>query len=293
MNDENADTPAEHFLETRHGRVRYYRHEGVGTPVIFVNGGPGMPANPYRGRNYGIRNTMFMYDQSGTGGSDPAGNIDDYSLEYFVDELEDVITGLGLERFSLYGSSWGSSIVLGFMSGHLDDERIDRVILGSPLVSARIWNGDQQHNIAEMPDDIGRILMNGTDHVLTDDTYWDAYMEYMIRYMSPGMTKEEAWGFFDREISEIYGMLCGNSEIECGGKLKDIDLSGVLREIRNKTLVYCGDRDEVRVETASGFRKELPNGELAVIPGSGHHIEGFRVTILGNIINGFLDDGPR
>lgn len=62
---------------------------------------------------------MIFYDQAGCGGStfvaDPAKDAPWLlTIPYYVTELQAVVDGLGLERYHLYGSSWGTCLAQEF-----------------------------------------------------------------------------------------------------------------------------------------------------------------------------------
>jgi pimeloyl-ACP methyl ester carboxylesterase/DNA-binding CsgD family transcriptional regulator len=69
--------------------------------------------------------TVIRYDERGFGMSD--WNIDDFSLEARLGDLDAVVAAIGLERFSLLGMSGGSGVALAFAIAH--PEEVNRLIL--------------------------------------------------------------------------------------------------------------------------------------------------------------------
>ena len=65
-----------------------------------------------------------------------------------------------------------------------------------------------------------------------------------------------------------------------------------LREITPRTLVMVGDDDEVRLEHAIEMYRSLPDGELAVVPGTSHGLLVEKPDLCNLIITEFLTKDP-
>ena len=73
----------------------------------------------------GSLTTLVRYDERGFGLSD--WNVDDFSLEARLRDLEAIVAATGYERFSLLGMSGGSPVALAYAAAHPD--RVDRLIM--------------------------------------------------------------------------------------------------------------------------------------------------------------------
>src|SRR4029453_17892227 len=71
------------------------------------------------------RHRLIRYDERGCGLSQ--WDIDDFSFDAYVQDLETVVDSLGLERFPLLGISQGGPIAITYTARH--PERVDRLIL--------------------------------------------------------------------------------------------------------------------------------------------------------------------
>ena len=65
-----------------------------------------------------------------------------------------------------------------------------------------------------------------------------------------------------------------------------------VHEISGSTLVMLGDDDEVRLEHAIELYRSLPDGELAVIPGTSHGLLVEKPRLCNTVIIDFLTDDP-
>lgn len=85
-------------------------------PIIALHGGPSVPSNylyplakcvPYR--------SILFYDMLGCGASDRPTDLDAYSIEQAVDDLEAMLKKLSIRRFHLYGQSFGGILAYEYL----------------------------------------------------------------------------------------------------------------------------------------------------------------------------------
>src|ERR1700730_5197264 len=84
---------------------------GAGVPVVFVHGN-GANLTQWRAQLDHVRKGRYAvaYDLRGMGRSEPARN-GDYSVAAMADDLDAVVTEVGLRRFVLVGHSYGGAVV--------------------------------------------------------------------------------------------------------------------------------------------------------------------------------------
>lgn len=110
-------------LESRHsdmlavggGHHIYYEESGnpAGFPVLFLHGGPGSRSRPAHRRFFDPDfYRIVLFDQRGCGRSTPAGSIVDNTTAHLVADVERLRRHLGIERWLLFGGSWGSTLAL-------------------------------------------------------------------------------------------------------------------------------------------------------------------------------------
>ena len=99
-----------------------------GKPALFVHGGPGGGTDPSQRRYWDPRAYhIVLFDQRGCGKSTPYASLEANTTSHLVDDMERIRTHLGLERWQLFGGSWGSTLALAYAEAH--PERVTELIL--------------------------------------------------------------------------------------------------------------------------------------------------------------------
>lgn len=119
-------------------QINYWRFaaEGSGnddTPIVFVHGGPGGYAQKkdieYFQSLVKTGHDVYLYDQPGAGASANL-NIDEYTIERSVADLEAIRTEIGAAQINLIGHSAGGYVVEAYAAAHAD--RVAHLVLISP-----------------------------------------------------------------------------------------------------------------------------------------------------------------
>jgi len=93
------------------------RAEGI--PVVFLHGGPGAGSTPKHRRFFDPgAYRIIVYDQRGAGRSTPLGELRDNTTPHLIADLETLRRHLGVERWILFGGSWGSTLVIAYAEAH-------------------------------------------------------------------------------------------------------------------------------------------------------------------------------
>lgn len=105
-----------------------------GLPVVVIHGGPGSGSSP-RQRRYFDPDIyrIVVFDQRGAGRSRPIAEIEDNTAYHLIDDIEKLRRHLGVERWVVFGGSWGST--LGIMYGEAHTDRC----LGFLLRGIGLW----------------------------------------------------------------------------------------------------------------------------------------------------------
>jgi proline iminopeptidase len=86
-----------------------------GIPAVFLHGGPGAGATSTHRRFFDpAAYRIVIYDQRGAGRSTPLGSVIDNTLGHLVGDMELLRRHLGIERWHLFGGSWGSTLALAY-----------------------------------------------------------------------------------------------------------------------------------------------------------------------------------
>jgi proline iminopeptidase len=92
-----------------------------GLPVIFLHGGPGAGLAPYHRRFFDpARYRIVLFDQRGAGQSTPFADLTDNTTWHLVADIETIRQQLGIERWVVFGGSWGSTLGLAYAQTHPD-----------------------------------------------------------------------------------------------------------------------------------------------------------------------------
>jgi len=91
----------------------------AGVPVVFLHGGPGAGASPAHRRFFDPAHyRIVILDQRGAGRSTPLGETRANTIWDLVADLERLRTHLGIERWHVFGGSWGSTLALAYAQTH-------------------------------------------------------------------------------------------------------------------------------------------------------------------------------
>ena len=92
-----------------------------GVPAVFLHGGPGAGASPTHRRFFDPAHyRIVIHDQRGAGRSRPLGETRDNTTEHLVADLEALRSHLGIDRWLVFGGSWGSTLALAYAQSHPD-----------------------------------------------------------------------------------------------------------------------------------------------------------------------------
>ena len=90
-----------------------------GTPAVFLHGGPGGGSSPDHRRHFDPAfYRIILYDQRGAGQSTPLGELADNTTPHLIADLERLRVHLGIERWLIFGGSWGSTLALAYAEAH-------------------------------------------------------------------------------------------------------------------------------------------------------------------------------
>jgi proline iminopeptidase len=101
----------------------YYEQSGNphGIPAVFLHGGPGAGASAVHRQFFDpAAYRIVVYDQRGAGRSTPLGCLDHNTTGHLVADLEKLRTHLGIDKWLVFGGSWGSTLALAYAEHHPD-----------------------------------------------------------------------------------------------------------------------------------------------------------------------------
>ena len=128
------------LLEVGDGHRVHWEQSGnpAGRPVVCLHGGPGSGCSPGWRRWFDPdRFRVVLLDQRGCGRSTPsaADDLRANTTHHLVADLERLRAHLGIDRWMLFGGSWGSTLGLAYATAH--PERVSAAVLFSVVTTSR------------------------------------------------------------------------------------------------------------------------------------------------------------
>jgi proline iminopeptidase len=108
----------------------YFEESGnpKGKPVVFVHGGPGAGTDGKQRRFFDPdAYRIVLFDQRGAGKSTPHASLEDNTTWHLVQDMEQLREHLGIDKWQVFGGSWGSTLALAYAQKH--PERVTELVL--------------------------------------------------------------------------------------------------------------------------------------------------------------------
>lgn len=157
----------------------------AGVPAVFLHGGPGAGCENYHARFFDPEKyRIILFDQRGSGLSTPHASLEDNHTQALIDDIEKLRKHLHIERWIVFGGSWGSTLALAYA------EEYPAKVLG--LVLRGIFLCRQR--------DIQWFYQQGASAIFPD--YWQDYIKVIPKEERHGMVK----AYYQRLTSEDIGI---------------------------------------------------------------------------------------
>jgi len=118
------------YLEVGDGHRLYYEQCGnpSGKPAVFLHGGPGGGGDVNARRFFDPQQyRIVVFDQRGAGRSEPRASVVANTTQHLVADIESLRTHLQIDRWLVFGGSWGSTLALTYASSH--PQRVTELVL--------------------------------------------------------------------------------------------------------------------------------------------------------------------
>ena len=270
----------------------YFEQSGNpdGKPVVFLHGGPGFGTEPSHRRFFDPKAyRIVLVDQRGCGKSTPHASLEDNTTWHLVEDLEKLRAHLGIDRWQVFGGSWGSTLALAYAETH--PERVTELVLrGIFLVRKREIDWFYQRGASALfPDAWEKYLAP-----IAEAERGDLLRAYHHRLTGSDpaeqMRAAKAWSVWEGTTScllanqALIDKTAGDAfalafaRIECHYFMHDafIDeardlVKGVARIRHIPATIVQGRYDVVcPMETAWELHRAWPEADLRVVPDSGH-----------------------
>lgn len=140
------------MLDVGDGHQVYW--ERVGTPgakpAVFLHGGPGGGCNAGHRRVFDpAKYDVLLFDQRGCGRSTPHACLDANTTWHLVADIERLRAMIGVEKWLVFGGSWGSTLALAYAQSH--PERVSELVLrGIYTLTQAELDWYYQYGVSEM-----------------------------------------------------------------------------------------------------------------------------------------------
>ena len=269
-------------ISTPSGEFRVWTKR-VGTnpdiKVLLLHGGPGATDELYECFDVwfpGAGIEYYYYDQLGSFRSDVPEDPSLWTLERFVDEVEQVRIALGLDssNFVLLGQSWGGLLAMEYAVHH--QQNLKGLVISNMMSSSKLYN-EYAHNVLMPTMDqeiLAEIKQFEADGNTSDPRYEELLMEHHYVLHVCRMPVEQWPDPVMRSLGHInpaiYVPMQGPSELGLSGSLESWDRSGDLKDIDVPTLVIGAAHDTMDPEHMKWMSEQLPQGEFLLCPNGSH-----------------------
>ena len=167
-----------------------------GVPVLFLHGGPGSGCLPHHRRYFDPafwRSVLF--DQRGAGRSDPVGELADNTTWHLVSDIERLRAHLGVDRWLVFGGSWGSTLALAYAQAH--PQRCLGLVLRGVFL-ARSWEFDWfMHGMGTIFPEAARAFVTHLPESEQDDLLGNYYRRLTDPDPAVHLPAAQAWDRYE------------------------------------------------------------------------------------------------
>lgn len=283
---------AVHLLDVGGGHRVYVEECGNpdGIPVVFLHGGPGGGCKIYQRSFFHPQHyRAILFDQRGCGRSQPQGRLDANTTADLLADMELIRTRLGVERWLLFGGSWGATLALLYAQQH-PDRSSGLVLRGSFL--ARQMDLDWY-----LKDGVNRIYPERWAELLEalharahpDDLIADFHAVLHGKDELAQRRAARAWSVWGGQVAlgeafspadteahvSVATLQQARLEVHYGYHRYFLEENQILRDCglipKMPAIFVHGRRDLVcPLESAFTLRQHLPFAELRILPNAGH-----------------------
>jgi len=283
----------------------YYEQCGnpAGKPVVILHGGPGAGCGAkMRCFHDPAKYRIVLFDQRGAGRSTPHADLVDNTTWHLVADIEQLRAHLGIDRWQVFGGSWGSTLALAYAETH-PDAVTELVLRGIFMLrrwelewfyqegASRVFPDAWENYLAAIPVVERHDLISAYHRRLTHEdpavrlaaarawSVWEAATSFL--YQDPAFMQsheEDAFALAFARIECHYFVNGGFFEVE-DQLLRDVSK---IRDIP-ATIVH-GRYDVVcPIANAWDLHRAWPEADLRIIADAGH--SGFEAGITDALIN--------
>ncbi|HUQ09374.1 MAG TPA: prolyl aminopeptidase [Steroidobacteraceae bacterium] len=282
------------FLKVSPVHDIYYEESGnpKGKPVVFLHGGPGGGTDAKMRQFFNPKKyRIVLFDQRGCGKSKPSASLEDNTTWHLVSDIEAVREHLGIDKWQVFGGSWGSTLALAYAQKH-PDRCTELVLRGIFLLrkSELDWFYQNPLGAASLFPEFWEDYLKPLSEAERADCVASYYKRLTSDDKATLLEAARAWSVWESALSYFHMNLgyvkraneadfaAAFARIEChyfinGGFLeRPNQLLEDVRKIRHIPAVIVQGRYDVVCPARSAWdlKKAWPEADLRIVPDAGH-----------------------
>ncbi len=275
-------------LDGRHEMYWEVSGNPEGRAVVFLHGGPGAGAGSDHRRFFDPEHyRIVVFDQRGAGRSRPLGELADNTTPHLVADIERLRAHLGVERWMVFGGSWGSTLSLAYAQAH--PNRVTALVLRGIFLCRGSEIDWFLNGMRQIYPENWRVFAEYIPAAERDDILGAYHKRLIDPDPAVHMPAAKAWSVYEGACSTLlpspetvaaFGserMALGLARIEAHYFANDIFLpknallDGIEAIRRIPTVIVQGRYDVVcPIVTADELHRAWPEADYQVIPDAGH-----------------------
>lgn len=272
---------------------------GKGDPLFLIPGGPG-------GSHFGLRsfdelsstNTLVYFDGFGRGKSDVAKEVQEYSLQRDIDDLESLRKQMGFAAINVLGHSYGGLVAQGYAIQHPQSTK--HLIIANSFHSYLMWqenddnsNREIKTNYPEIWEDLMKVREKGA--ISSDSIHQAIYGKvpygFLYAYNPDKFISRGKKPYPNSSNSKLYYQMVGkDGDFIVGSDIGNFDFRKQLKELKMPILIVAGRYDRVAVPYMMvKYKDYCPQAKFVMFEKSGHNPQIEQTEEYFAIIREFLE----
>jgi proline iminopeptidase len=241
-------------LDVGDGHVLYWERCGTpgAKPAVFLHGGPGGGISPSHRRAFDpALYDVLLFDQRGCGRSTPHADLNANTTWHLVADIERLREMAGVDKWLVFGGSWGSTMALAYAETH-PDHVSELVLRGIYTLTRPELDWYYQFGVSEMfPDKWERFIAP-----IPPEERHEMMQAYNKRLTHPDkavrLEAAKAWAIWEGETITLL------PEPSTSSKFEDAEFAHAFARIENHFFVNDGWMEEGQLLRDAYKLKDIP-----------------------------------
>jgi proline-specific peptidase len=244
---------------------------GTGLPLLVIHGGPGLPHTYLRSlERLADEREVIFWDQLGCGNSERPSDRELWTMRRSVAEMDAVVAGLGLDRFHVFGNSWGGMLAQQYaldVTSQAATLTVSNSIASIPQFSEMV---------ARLKLELDPAMQSAIErHEAAGTTYTSEYQDAIRTWNETYLCRVRPWPAellqaFANMGSDVFETMFGPSDFHIVGTIRDWDVFDRLTEITLPTLILAGRYDECVPEHMWDMHQRIAGSRYELFESSAH-----------------------